>query len=478
MPRFHAVPIVLALLISACRSATPGPSAPVSIPADLLRTRIDSITSTPPFDRALWGIRVEDDGGSLLYERDSARLFVPASTRKLFVAAALADCYGFDSTITTSFLMTGDVRAGILEGDVVIAGAGDPSMGGRLEFETDRDRRFRPLLEWLRANRVVRIDGGIIADVSAFDSETIHGSWKSDNIGDSYAAPVDALAFNENVVGIRIPPGDCRQPRPVTDPAFVRVAVHTQCGAEDSVSVQMSPLNEAGIFGELSPAGARLLPSVPAPALYTASALADFLRNEGIAVGGPAKVSRTSVAGTVIAEGESVPLFGLLSIVLKNSQNLYAGMLFKRLGMGGEPASYARAAEVEREFLERVVAIPGAHFRFEDGSGLSDENLVTPAALVRILRYLNRDESRREIFASLLALPGESGTLARRLLPLGDRLRAKSGSLNMVNVIAGYVKSSTSRRIRYFSVMLNHHTATGAQANAAIDGIVMAVADF
>ncbi|HVT01950.1 MAG TPA: D-alanyl-D-alanine carboxypeptidase/D-alanyl-D-alanine-endopeptidase [Thermoanaerobaculia bacterium] len=475
--RDTAVVVWLALFSGACRSASPPVTTPPAEPTTL-QARLDSITATPPFDRALWGVRVEDDDGTVIYDRDSTRLFVPGSARKLFVAAAVADCYGFDSTIPTRFLITGNIRDGALAGDVVIEGFGDPSIAGRLEYDTDRNRRFRPLLEWMRSAGVTRIAGGITADVSAFDADTIQGSWKSDNIGDSYAAPVDALAFNENVVGIRIRVDDCSHLRAVADPAFVPVTVSARCGEMGASDVQFSARNEAEVSGIVPAAGTEILGAVADPALYTAAALADFLRNEGIVIDGPLTVSRVKVPGRVVAEGESEPLFALLAIVLKNSQNLYAGMLFKRLAIGERPASYGLAAEVERHFLEDVPAIAADDFSFQDGSGLSDENLVTPAALVSLLRYFNSDINRRGVFWSLLARPGEEGTLSHRLLSLSDRLRAKSGSLHMVNVLAGYVVSAIGGRIRYFSIMLNHHTATGSKANGIIDEIVTAVADF
>jgi len=434
--------------------------------------------ATPPLDHALWGVRIEEEGGQVIYERNSSRLFVPGSTRKLFVAATVADCYGLEATIPTRFLIRGSVTGPALQGDVIIQGFGDPSLGGRLEYETDRNRRFRPLLEWLNRNGVRRITGNVIADVSAFDDETIPRSWKTGNIGTYYSAPVDALAYNENVVGVRAVGENCPVLSAISDPSFVPVHVEAICGEPGDTDVRFTSQNEAILTGTVPKNGMAILRAVSDPALYTATALADFLGNAGIEVSGRAVVSRGRTQALLVAEGESVPLFALLAILLKNSQNLYGEMLFRRLAIGTPPATYASAARVEREFLDSTVKLADEDFVFEDGSGLSDENVVTPGAVVRLLRYLDADPSRKGAFWSLMASPGEEGTLSHRLLALQGRLRAKSGTLNMVNALAGSVRSSAGRRVRYFSIMVNQGTSSSARTNELIDEIVMAIAQF
>jgi D-alanyl-D-alanine carboxypeptidase/D-alanyl-D-alanine-endopeptidase (penicillin-binding protein 4) len=176
-----------------------------------------------------------------------------------------------------------------------------------------------------------------------------------------------------------------------------------------------------------------------------------------------------------VAAIESPPVFELLAIVLKPSQNLYAETLYKNLSAGGDqPASYAASAEVERRFLTGEVGIDGAQFRFQDGSGLTAHDLVAAEAIVKLLRWID-EPARRGTWWQILATPGEEGTLRRRLLPLASRLRGKTGSISGVNSLSGIVRG-VSGGTRYFSIVLNHHT--GGEALKTIDEMTSAIADF
>jgi D-alanyl-D-alanine carboxypeptidase/D-alanyl-D-alanine-endopeptidase (penicillin-binding protein 4) len=214
------------------------------------------------------------------------------------------------------------------------------------------------------------------------------------------------------------------------------------------------------------------LAAISDPALYAAQAFREALRHANIEVRGTTRVNVTPRAWQEqIAIIESPPLFLILSVVLKNSQNLYAEMLFKSTA-----GTYRGAQDLEREFLTHEVGIDGSEFRFVDGCGLSPDDLVAPAAIVSLLRWMNAPP-RRGIFWSILATPGEEGTLRRRLVPLAARLRGKTGTIAGVNALSG-ILAGAHGRYRYFSIVLNHHIADSPVATRAIDAIVNAIADF
>src|SRR5258708_6502049 len=149
-------------------------------------------------------------------------------------------------------------------------------------------------------------------------------------------------------------------------------------------------------------------------------------------------------------------------------------MLFKGLSAGAQPASYEASEEIERRFLTTEVAIPAGDFHFVDGCGLSPDDLVTPRAIVMLLRWMN-DPVRRGAWAMMLAQPGEEGTLRRRLLPLAGDLHGKTGSINGVNALSGIINRADGTH-RYFSIIINHHTADSSEALHAIDAIVAEIA--
>jgi len=439
--------LLLAIVFAGCASARPQSS---------LSQRIDAITSKPAFDGAIWGIDVVDDAGNTIFARNERTLLIPASNRKLFAAATVTSCEALDSQIATELWRDGD--------DIVLRGGGDPSLGGRWAF--DRDAVFAPFIAALRTRGITSVRD-VIADVSLFDRVTIPGSWKVGNLGSDYAVPTDALAYNENVAGIVA--DRCANPIVTTDPPFVPATTAVTCGSGETIV--RSDGNNAILIAGRMPEHFQTLAGIGDPALYAAQALRDALRHANIAVNGTTTLNFAPRAWRErIAVIESPPLWPLLSVVLKPSQNLYAEMLYKGLSACAQPASYDASEEIERRFLTAEAGIPASDFRFVDGSGLSPDDLVTPRAVVTLLRWIN-EPSRRGIWSMMLARPGEEGTLHRRLLPFADRLHGKTGSINAVNALSGIIDGPNGTH-RYFSIILNHHTANSSDALHAIDAIV------
>ena len=432
--------------------------------AQTLADKLDALANRPAFQHAVWGIAVEDNDGNRYYSRNAATLLMPASNRKLFSAAAVSNCLGFDHRFATELWLDGK--------DVILRGGGDPSLGGRYAF--DRDAVFKPLIDALKARKVREIAGDVVADASLFDRNVIPAGWEWDDLPYYYAAPVDALGYNENVVGITA--DNCAKPVVMTDPAFVPATANVTCAEGKEPDVRTEKNNAVTIEGEM-PAHYQTLAAVSDPALYAGQALADALRRAGIRVRGKVRVNRLPHAWHErVAAIESPMLVDLLAIVLKPSQNLYAETLYKDLSAGAEPASYAASAEIERRFLTGEVGIDGAEFRFQDGSGLTTHDLVAAEAVVKLLRWLD-EPSRRGVWWQILATPGEEGTLRRRLLPLASRLRGKTGSISGVSSLSGIVRGA-SGGTRYFSIVLNHSIAGSGEALRTIDEMATAIADF
>jgi D-alanyl-D-alanine carboxypeptidase/D-alanyl-D-alanine-endopeptidase (penicillin-binding protein 4) len=387
---------VVALLLSACTSlkSTSGIRPP---------------KLTLELQHAVWAIDIEDESGRILYERNAHTLVIPASNRKLFAAATVINCLGLDHQFSTELWLDGR--------DLVLRGGGDPSLGGR--YYQRRDLTFAPFIDALRRRGVTSIDGDLIADVSLFDRVTIPPSWKVGFLGETYAVPVDALAYNENV--------------------------------DDSRAAADAAINAA-------------------------EALRFALAESGISIRGAIRVNTTSRAWQErIAVIESPPVHQLLTTVLKNSQNLYTDMLFKDLSANGTtPASFEASAQIERTFLTTEAGVDGAEFRFVDGCGLAVDDFVTPAAIVKLLRWMDATP-RRSALWDLYSTPGQDGTLHTRLTELATRVRAKTGTLGGVNALSGIIAMPDGGR-RYFAIVANHHTASSAATNAAIDALVRTAA--
>ncbi|MEP6914658.1 MAG: D-alanyl-D-alanine carboxypeptidase/D-alanyl-D-alanine-endopeptidase, partial [Acidobacteriota bacterium] len=168
-------------------------------------------------DRGTWSIDIRSlDTGERLYELNAGKLMMPASNMKILTLAAAADAFGWDHRFTTTLETSGTVSGGVLHGDLVARGTGDPSINthdGRGELVLD---------EWARALQaagISSIEGRIVGDDQAFDDEGLGAGWSWDYLQYDYAAPVGALEFNENVAPLSVSPGTA-----VGDAAIVKLA--------------------------------------------------------------------------------------------------------------------------------------------------------------------------------------------------------------------------------------------------------------
>ena len=357
---------------------------------------------TLPDEPSLWFVLVEEDDGRVLASVNADKRYIPASNRKLFASATIANCLGLTTQLHTEIRRDGD--------DLVVVGDGDPSLGS---WRYERTEDFNAVADLLVARGVTRVRD-VIADVSRFDRVTIPGSWKHGNLGSDYSAAVDAITWGESEI----------------------------------------PTDRA----------------VPDPALHAANALRDALVSRGIAVTGTPRVNTEKRAwGEKVADLPSPFVAQLLATVLKNSHNLYTEMLLKRSADGTYPGAFA----LERAFATREAHVRNEDFNFADGSGLSPEDLVTPRAIIAMLRWMN-EPSRRGYWWATLAQPANEGTLRRRLVTLEHRLRGKTGTINGVAALSGIIEMPNGR-YRYFSIASNHHL-DGDKAVEVMDSLVAQIA--
>ncbi len=493
---------------------SPGPwAAPVLLAATLLcavagpvtaqsvARRIDRRLDAPPMDRNLWGVALVDEKGALLYGRNQRQLFIPASNTKIVVAAVASALIPPDWTVKTSLYADGPVSNGVLQGDLVLYGRGDPTFGKRCfatdtlregACETDSFTRLRDLATALKARGIRVVQGDLVGDGSYFEPTMVHPDWSNYDLNWWYAAPVSALGFNDNSVdftwGPGISPGAPAvitwtpdvgdvvfENRTVTVPAggesdigdrFYRVPGTLQIWAEGTVALDQPTRLESF--------------AMPDPNLYTARALRQALAQAGIAVTGTTLSTTDSTryrqarSTRPLAEITSRPFREWVFPILNRSQNWFAEMVLKQLGRRfGRAGSWDEGLAVERRFLIDSVRVDSTEFRLVDGSGLASSNLVSPLAFTRILRYI-RSHPRAQTFMAGLPQAGGVGSLRSRFVgtPLAGRVRAKDGSISEVNSLSGFIERPDGQ-VWTFSVQANHHGQSGRTAIAAIDSVVV-----
>jgi D-alanyl-D-alanine carboxypeptidase/D-alanyl-D-alanine-endopeptidase (penicillin-binding protein 4) len=475
-----------------------------ALQAQSIGKRMDARLDAPPFDRQLWGVAVVDDHGRLLHGRNERRLFIPASNAKIVVAAVASALLPPDWTVRTSLYAGGPVVNGVVEGDLILYGRGDPTMDRRCfaadttapgVCDTDAFARLRELAIALRARGIREVRGDLVGDGSYFEPLTVHPDWEGFDLNWWYAAPVSGLGFNDNSVDFTWGPGpETGAPATISmtpdlgDIAFENRTVTVAAGKESDIGDRFYRVpGTMQVWAEGTVARDHRTETesfaIPDPNLFTARALRQLLVEAGVAVTGATRSTTDSMlyrgarGGAPLAEVRSRPLRDWVFPILNTSQNWFAEMLLKQLGRRfGKAGSWEEGLAVERRFLIDSVRVDSTEFSLRDGSGLSSRNLVTPLAFTRILRFI-RAHPGYATFAAGLPRSGNTGSLRRRFVgtPLEGRVRAKSGGIGSVNALSGYVELAEGR-VLTFSVQANHHTQTRSMILAAIDSVVLEMA--
>lgn len=462
----------------------------MAAPASPLTDQILDVIGSGEWHRAHWGIDVRDAAtGEEILSHNGDRLFVPASNLKLVVASAAAHLLGADFRYHTSFFRTGPVVDGVLEGDIVVVGTGDPNLSGRFDRPMLAD--LEAFADSLATRGITRIAGGVAADVSHWKDEPLHTDWELYDLNWWYAAPTGPLGFNDNAIDFTIRPGLPGGPARVTwkpeeAPLVFDNRTRTVApGAEATWDFARVPGTDTIFaYGDI-PADARAQTehfAVLDPGTYFGAMLGAVLEARGIEVAEDGiRVVRDPV---VAALEEREPLFthwsrpfpDVIGPILLRSQNWFAEQLLKTLGreLGGE-GSWKAGLGVERDYLRDEVGLDTLSFKLRDASGLSAGNLFAPSALTRLLVHLYGTVPGELIWASLPVSGASDGSLRARFLDLPGRVRAKTGHIRNVDSLAGYL-TAESGRVLAFSVVVNGTPVSSASTRDAIDQVVRILA--
>jgi D-alanyl-D-alanine carboxypeptidase/D-alanyl-D-alanine-endopeptidase (penicillin-binding protein 4) len=423
-----------------------------------------------------------------LYERNGRTLMVPGSTMKLVTLATAAEAVGWDYQFQTQLLATGPIAGGVLKGDLLIVGNGDPTVLGRGDQGT-----IDPWIDSLRARGVSRINGRVIADDDTVEEPKPGFAWSWEDLGYAYGALPGALNMAENTLAITVSPGHA--------PGLPTV-VELPAGARDLPVVNRSITGEPGstenLWSELRPGEPALvvLGTIPAgtlpvllkvaagnPTLWFARVIRNGLLASGIdvvgaAVDGDDLLVKPSREGALVLYTHPSPsLSEIAKPLLKDSVNLYAESVL-RLATGPDGA---RTTDVALDAVRRRVeawGIPKEGLQIVDGSGLSRRDVIAPETLVAILRRLH-DPSGASPWMQALPVAARDGTLENRMkgTPAEGNAAAKTGSLSNVRTLAGYVTTADGEPLA-FAIMANNFEGRGPAVTATIDALVAGLAAF
>ena len=451
------MPLVLAVLSVACgvlavasasasHAAAPDvqpivrPATPVLSPRRLpevfgaivgqakLTGALDAALDDPAYRSAKACLTVEA-GDSLVYSRNPDLTLLPASTMKVLTGMAALRRLGADFHYETPFVAGAAPVNGVIEGPAWLVGSGDPLLSTAAYAASFRNQpqvftSLDALADAVVAAGVHEIRGGIQGDEGLFDTQRYVPSWKPVYLSDNDVGPSSALSVNDGFV-----------------------------------SFKPEPRHHA-----------------PAPATHAAATLTALLQGRGVIVG-PAGEGHAPEHAVTIAKASSPPLPEIIGEMLRESDNMTAELLVKELGKRfGRDGSWSTGLSVIRDTLADA-GLPVEAYRAVDGSGLDVSDRVSCTLLMDTLDLAGPNSAVAEGFP----VAGESGTLAERFKnnPAAGKLRAKTGSLNYVAGLTGFVQSAGAGTLE-FALLANDlpdKTASGHALQERVGAVLSTYPD-
>src|SRR5438105_12013229 len=295
--------------------------------------RADALLATTPTSKGEWGLLIADaESGETLYEQNADKYFVPASNMKLFTTAlALAKLgpeYRFHTTLETQGAVSSE---GVLNGDLTLAGRGDPNLSNRKfpyelkeELDGPPQKVLVELADALVTKGVKEISGDVVGDDSYFPRERYPNGWEIDDMVWEYGAAVSAIIIDDNTVALTLTPGDVSgeavrgEVAPAAgDFSVTNLVMTSASGVKSDLTLKREPGSKTVTVSGTLPAQSKprkLVLAVQEPALHAAVMLKRLLEERGVKVDGVARAQSTSTEAktaperVVLASHNSVPL--------------------------------------------------------------------------------------------------------------------------------------------------------------------------
>lgn len=409
----------------------------------------------------VWGAMVVSiTRGDTLFAHGADSKMVPASTMKLFTSAIAFEKLGPAHSFSTDVLRDGPLEAnGVVRGNLVLRGDGDPSLSPRF-VRGGPDASMTMLARFVAGAGIKRVTGDLVADASAMEMRGIPEGWLTRYAGAGYAAPFSALTLNENIVIVGVTAGGVGGAgkvflEPATRGLTITNTVRTVAGSSTRIRAHRVGNDRVVVAGTIGArAGTvRYQLVVGDPATFTGGAFRAALEEQGITVDGALRVGRTPDSATLVTSLPSPPLARLVSTMNRESINIVAELLFRGAARGADKqtlGSAENASAALNEFMVRQVGAAPDAVSVTDGSGLSVLDRVTPRSLVQLLAHAHRAPWGSAFHASL-PVAGESELLRNRMraTPAQGNLHAKTGTTNEVIGLSGYVTAENGEILAF-----------------------------
>ena len=504
MHRRSLLSVCALVVIGGCAGAHANtrPSSARSPSIAVLQGTIDSLVNAREFRNANWGILIVDPAkGDTLYSHNAGKLFMPASNMKLLTGSTALAQLGPDFRYRTTLAVKGAVRNGVLDGDLLVFGRGDPTVSDHMR--KDAMLGLAEIADSLAAHGVHRVSGRVLPAGDAFPGSVFGFGWTYDDFEDDYSAPIDELNFNEGFSTVTVrggaAPGDAVTVTTTPAHTFPRVRVLATTVAPSAelasasgngnqrrraTATRIDVTKDSTFGGFVLTGGVQTGDSVAVVVTHRdpdeayVAALSEALRSKGIAVDGAAITDSASAHVDTLFAVQSPSLREILPALMKPSQNQIAELLLRTVGLErtGVGLPDSGRAVVIRQLL--TWGADSAGYIVRDGSGLSRYDYVSPETIVHVLDAM-RQSPNFQLFYESLPIAGVDGTIRTRMrgTKAEGNVHAKTGTVAQARSLSGYVTTADGR-VLLFSMLCNNFTAPVSEVTRVQDVIGAALASM
>lgn len=435
--------------------------------------------------------------GEEIASYNSDMSMIPASNTKLFSTAAALELYGPDFKYKTQLVYTGKLdSAGVLIGNVIIKGGGDPTLGSKFFYDQDCFKYNELFLKAVKNAGIRRITGNIIGDGTVYAKEMTPSTWSWENIGNYFGAVPSGLTVHDNYATLHFKTGKEGTTAVYMgcEPEIKGLKVETAAVAADIKRENTNTFGktyqkEKYIEGPMpqNNMDVTVRTIIPDPALFAASQLLDSLNSNGIQVFGQAVSAfehnryalNEETPHTVICTIESPTLAEIIQQTNYYSINLYAEHCLALVGLKQVNTTNVDLACYALMNFWRNKGMDIKGMSINDGCGLSHYNIVTARQLCFLLTYMRNQSKYYDSFNSSLTMCGGKGTMAG-MCPntrAVNNARGKSGTIRRVKSYSGYVTTRSGRELA-FAILINNFTCSANDTKREMEKYIAALADY
>ncbi len=456
-----------------------------------LKTALENFKKEPSMQNATWGFyayNLTKNKVDASYQENLS--LIPASSFKILACGNALLKLGADFRYKTILGYNGNIEKGILKGNLVIVGSGDPTLGtDRVNGGLSIDAFLNKWATAIKNKGITKIDVDLVVDVSCASPDAIPANWLWSDIGNYYGSGFYGVNIRENHYGLIFKSGSkegepttLRYTFPNMPDLIIDNAVKTgKVGSTDDAYIYGSPeSNYRRVVGTIPPNQEyfEVKGALPNPPYQAGRFLLEKLKSYGITLNGQIKVTHQKQYVSQILDTHYSPkLLSIVYTALGLSHNLITEALFQIANKKPtEPMNLLTAIEGIKSTLDSAQIDTKGLF-ISDGSGLSRTNLITAKQMVQILTFFDKSNIGKD-FERCLPVVGESNNfvILNQLIENKGKIKMKSGYMARIRSFAGYAYNQNNEKIA-FAFLVNYYTCSNIESLYKMAPVIDALAN-